>query len=138
MIPFPSFFSFSDYQPMNGVGDADGIGSSHHHQDFSKPAQGLFPSVFNLAADADVTSNATCGQSASDGPEIYCRLVEHVYIREPQCGVRRDEKSRKIFIVFDIFVSVFLFKKKNVKKLLDNKTRTPSAAASAIYTQKCF
>ncbi len=95
-----------DYQPMNGVGEADGIGvgPSPHHQDFSKPAQGLFPSVFNLAADADVTSNATCGQSASDGPEIYCRLVEHVYVREPQCGVKK--KKKKIFIVFDIFVRV--------------------------------
>lgn len=46
---------------------------------------GLFPSVFNLAADAEVTTNATCGQLE---PEIYCRLVEHVYVREPQCGVR--------------------------------------------------
>ena len=81
---------FPDYQPMNGV--ADGIGVASSSQDFSKPAQGLFPSVFNLAADADVTSNATCGQSASDGPEIYCRLVEHVYVREPQCGVRRKKK----------------------------------------------
>lgn len=68
---------------MNGVGDPDGIA---HHQN-SMSAQGLFPSVFNLAADAEVTSNATCGQSSSDGPEIYCRLVEHVYVREPQCGV---------------------------------------------------
>ena len=45
---------------------------------------GLFPSVFNLAADATVTANATCGQLE---PEIYCKLVEHVYVREPQCGV---------------------------------------------------
>jgi hypothetical protein len=110
---FILFLFLPDYQPMNGVGEADGIGvgpSPSHHQDFSKPAQGLFPSVFNLAADADVTSNATCGQSASDGPEIYCRLVEHVYVREPQCGVKNKIKLKKkknqIFIVFDIFVSV--------------------------------
>lgn len=70
---------------MNGAGDPDGIASSYHQE--LKPTQGLFPSVFNLAADAEVTSNATCGQSSSDGPEIYCRLVEHVYVREPQCGV---------------------------------------------------
>lgn len=41
--------------------------------------------MFNLAANAEVTTNATCGQLE---PEIYCRLVEHVYVREPQCGVR--------------------------------------------------
>ena len=45
---------------------------------------GLFPSVFNLAATAEITSNATCGQNE---PEIYCKLVEHVYVRAPQCGV---------------------------------------------------
>ena len=44
----------------------------------------LFPSVFNLASGAEVTANATCGQAE---PEIYCKLVEHVYVREPQCGV---------------------------------------------------
>lgn len=108
---FLSFFLVlpPDYQPMNGVGEADGIGvgpSPSHHQDFSKPAQGLFPSVFNLAADADVTSNATCGQSASDGPEIYCRLVEHVYVREPQCGVK-SEKSEKDFLSFLTYLCVF-------------------------------
>lgn len=40
--------------------------------------------MFNLASGAEVTVNATCGQSE---PEIYCKLVEHVYVREPQCGV---------------------------------------------------
>ena len=48
---------------------------------------GLFPVVFNLATRAIITSNATCGE---DGPEQFCRLVEHVR-RQPkdriQCGV---------------------------------------------------
>ena len=66
------FFSFyADYLPLNS-------------EDVSS-AKGLFPSVFNLAADAEVTANATCGQLLE--PEIYCKLVEHVYVRSPQCGV---------------------------------------------------
>ena len=60
----------ADYFPMNGNGNGE---------------KGLFPSVFNLAADADITTNATCGQKE---PEIYCKLVEHVYVRPHQCGVR--------------------------------------------------
>ena len=47
---------------------------------------GLFPVVFNLATRAKITTNATCGEN---GPETYCRLVEHV-LRRPthsiQCG----------------------------------------------------
>jgi len=45
---------------------------------------GLFPTVFNLATRAAITVNATCGSS---GPEVYCKLVEHVQMRAPQCGV---------------------------------------------------
>lgn len=45
---------------------------------------GLFPSVFNLATRAAITVNATCG---SAGLEVYCKLVEHVQMRAPQCGV---------------------------------------------------
>jgi laminin alpha 1/2 len=45
---------------------------------------GLFPTVFNLATRATITVNATCGSS---GPEVYCKLVEHVQMRAPQCGV---------------------------------------------------
>ncbi len=48
--------------------------------------KGLFPSVFNLATNAEITANATCGQHNNE-PEIYCKLVEHVYVRAPQCGV---------------------------------------------------
>ncbi|KFM72283.1 Laminin subunit alpha-2, partial [Stegodyphus mimosarum] len=41
--------------------------------------RGLFPNVFNLAATSVITVNATCGEA---GPEVYCKLVEHVYLRE--------------------------------------------------------
>ncbi|CAN8007023.1 unnamed protein product, partial [Ixodes pacificus] len=52
--------------------------------------RGLFPSVFNLASNAGITVNATCGET---GPETYCKLVEHIYNREPQCG-ECDASSR--------------------------------------------
>lgn len=39
--------------------------------------RGLFPNVFNLAATSVITVNATCGESS---PEVYCKLVEHVFL----------------------------------------------------------
>uniref|UniRef100_A0A665UMT4 Basement membrane-specific heparan sulfate proteoglycan core protein n=1 Tax=Echeneis naucrates TaxID=173247 RepID=A0A665UMT4_ECHNA len=48
---------------------------------------GLFPAVLNLASMADITANATCG---SEGPEMSCKLVEHVPgqpVRNPQCRI---------------------------------------------------
>ncbi|XP_047184476.1 laminin subunit alpha-2 isoform X8 [Scophthalmus maximus] len=47
--------------------------------------RGLFPAVLNLASMADIAANATCGLT---GPEMYCKLVEHVPgqpVRNPQC-----------------------------------------------------
>ena len=35
------------------------------------PSVGLFPSIFNLAEDADIHSNATCGDHST---EVYCKL----------------------------------------------------------------
>ncbi|XP_061668188.1 laminin subunit alpha-2 [Syngnathoides biaculeatus] len=49
--------------------------------------RGLFPAVLNLASMADITTNATCGLS---GPEMFCKLVEHVPgqpVRNPQCRI---------------------------------------------------
>ncbi|XP_041043524.1 laminin subunit alpha-2 isoform X2 [Carcharodon carcharias] len=49
--------------------------------------RGLFPAVLNLATMAEISTNATCGQN---GPEMYCKLVEHVPgrpFRNPQCRV---------------------------------------------------
>ncbi|KAM7369500.1 hypothetical protein PAMP_010819 [Pampus punctatissimus] len=37
--------------------------------------RGLFPAILNLASNAVISSNATCGDPE---PEIYCKLVEHV------------------------------------------------------------
>uniref|UniRef100_A0A8C2J0V6 Laminin subunit alpha 2 n=1 Tax=Cyprinus carpio TaxID=7962 RepID=A0A8C2J0V6_CYPCA len=45
----------------------------------------LFPAVLNLASMAEITTNATCGET---GPEMYCKLVEHVPgqpVKNPQC-----------------------------------------------------
>uniref|UniRef100_A0A3B4ES20 Laminin subunit alpha-2 n=1 Tax=Pundamilia nyererei TaxID=303518 RepID=A0A3B4ES20_9CICH len=52
---------------------------------FSSP--GLFPAVLNLATMANITTNATCG---STGPEMFCKLVEHVPgqpVRNAQCRI---------------------------------------------------
>ncbi|XP_059355199.1 laminin subunit alpha-2 isoform X1 [Carassius carassius] len=47
--------------------------------------RGLFPAVLNLASMAEIMTNATCGET---GPEMYCKLVEHVPgrpVKNPQC-----------------------------------------------------
>ncbi|XP_073431896.1 laminin subunit alpha-2 isoform X2 [Dendrobates tinctorius] len=47
--------------------------------------RGLFPAVLNLASNAIITANATCGEN---GAEMFCKLVEHVHgqpVRHPQC-----------------------------------------------------
>ncbi|XP_077990916.1 laminin subunit alpha-1-like [Glandiceps talaboti] len=48
---------------------------------------GLFPVIFNLAANSRIVANATCGEN---GPETFCKLVEHVPGKpapNPQCRV---------------------------------------------------
>ncbi|XP_010175064.2 laminin subunit alpha-2-like, partial [Antrostomus carolinensis] len=53
----------------------------------------LFPAVLNLATNALITTNATCGEN---GREMYCKLVEHVPgqpARNPQCRIC-DQRSR--------------------------------------------
>ncbi|XP_070781481.1 laminin subunit alpha-2 [Enoplosus armatus] len=58
--------------------------------------RGLFPAVLNLASMADITANATCGSS---GPEMFCKLVEHVPgqpVRNPQCRIC-NQRSAKPF-----------------------------------------
>ncbi|XP_008938660.1 PREDICTED: laminin subunit alpha-2-like, partial [Merops nubicus] len=53
----------------------------------------LFPAVLNLATNALITTNATCGEK---GREMYCKLVEHVPgqpARNPQCRIC-DQRSR--------------------------------------------
>ncbi|KAL4649093.1 laminin subunit alpha-2 [Arapaima gigas] len=55
---------------------------------FSRAQQrGLFPAVLNLASMSKISANATCGEN---GPEMYCKLVEHVPgqpVRNPQCRI---------------------------------------------------
>ncbi|XP_072008302.1 laminin subunit alpha-1 [Engystomops pustulosus] len=49
--------------------------------------RGLFPAILNLASNADIATNATCGEN---GPEMFCKLVEHVpgrIVRNPQCRI---------------------------------------------------
>lgn len=49
--------------------------------------RGLFPAILNLASNAEITTNATCGEPVS---EMFCKLVEHVpgrRIRNPQCRI---------------------------------------------------
>ncbi|KAK5850322.1 hypothetical protein PBY51_014581 [Eleginops maclovinus] len=48
--------------------------------------RGLFPAILNLASNAVISSNATCGDPE---PEVYCKLVEHVprrLIKNPHCS----------------------------------------------------
>ncbi|XP_036024630.1 LOW QUALITY PROTEIN: laminin subunit alpha-2 [Onychomys torridus] len=55
--------------------------------------RGLFPAVLNLASNALITTNATCGEK---GPEMYCKLVEHVPgqpVRNPQCRICNQNSS---------------------------------------------
>ncbi|XP_073344237.1 laminin subunit alpha-1 [Pagrus major] len=47
--------------------------------------RGLFPAILNLASNAVISSNATCGDPE---PEVSCKLVEHVpgrRIKNPHC-----------------------------------------------------
>uniref|UniRef100_A0A674JDD3 Laminin subunit alpha-1 n=1 Tax=Terrapene triunguis TaxID=2587831 RepID=A0A674JDD3_9SAUR len=49
--------------------------------------KGLFPAILNLASHAHINTNATCGEK---GPEMFCKLVEHVPgrpLRNAQCRV---------------------------------------------------
>ncbi|XP_036269558.1 laminin subunit alpha-2 isoform X2 [Pipistrellus kuhlii] len=55
--------------------------------------KGLFPAVLNLASNAIITTNATCGEKV---PEMYCKLVEHVPgqpVRDPQCRICNQNSS---------------------------------------------
>nr|XP_035961897.1 laminin subunit alpha-1 isoform X1 [Halichoerus grypus] len=49
--------------------------------------RGLFPAILNLASNAHISTNATCGEQ---GPEMSCKLVEHVPgrpVRNAQCRI---------------------------------------------------
>ncbi|XP_053142140.1 laminin subunit alpha-2 isoform X3 [Hemicordylus capensis] len=62
-------------------------------QQVAPQQRGLFPAVLNLASNALITANATCGER---GPEMFCKLVEHVPgrpVRNAQCRTC-DQRSR--------------------------------------------
>lgn len=70
--------------------------------------QGLFPAILNLASNAHISTNATCGEK---GPEMFCKLVEHVPgrpLRNAQCRVcdRHSANPRgKLHVLWVLFVS---------------------------------
>ncbi|XP_053879086.1 laminin subunit alpha-2 isoform X6 [Malaclemys terrapin pileata] len=68
--------------------------SSQAEQQQPPERRGLFPAVLNLAVNAIITTNATCGEK---GSEMYCKLVEHVpgqpARNPPQCRIC-DQNSR--------------------------------------------
>ncbi|CAB1436741.1 unnamed protein product [Pleuronectes platessa] len=58
--------------------------------------QRLFPAVLNLASMADITANATCG---STGPEMFCKLVEHVPgrpVKNSQCRTCNQQSTKAV------------------------------------------
>uniref|UniRef100_A0A8C2VU09 Laminin subunit alpha-2 n=1 Tax=Chinchilla lanigera TaxID=34839 RepID=A0A8C2VU09_CHILA len=68
-------------------------GSQQRRQPQAHHQRGLFPAVLNLASNALIMTNATCGER---GPEMYCKLVEHVPgqpVRNPQCRICNQNSS---------------------------------------------
>ncbi|XP_051908452.1 laminin subunit alpha-2 isoform X2 [Hippocampus zosterae] len=58
--------------------------------------RGLFPAVLNLASMADISTNATCGLS---GPEMFCKLVEHVPgqpVTNAQCRICNQNSAKPL------------------------------------------
>ncbi|PAV75919.1 hypothetical protein WR25_01227 [Diploscapter pachys] len=74
------------------------------YQEFSASEferRGLFPNIFNLATNSVITATATCGETHR---EEYCKLVEHVLLRNyvtsvpgqsPHCAVCDDNDYNK-------------------------------------------
>ncbi|KAM6406959.1 laminin subunit alpha-2 isoform 4-T4 [Pluvialis apricaria] len=83
--------STGDFSKTKKKKKKGGGGLSFQMYDLDK--EGLFPAVLNLATNALITTNATCGEK---GREMYCKLVEHVPgqpARNPQCRIC-DQRSR--------------------------------------------
>ncbi|KAG8133482.1 hypothetical protein E2320_011294 [Naja naja] len=62
---------------------------------------GLFPAILNLASNAHISTNATCGEK---GPEMFCKLVEHVPgrpLRNAQCRICDYNKQHPISNAID-------------------------------------
>ncbi|XP_045150594.1 laminin subunit alpha-2 isoform X3 [Echinops telfairi] len=78
---------------LGGCGASQGQLAQQRRQPQAHQQRGLFPAVLNLASNALITTNATCGEK---GPEMYCKLVEHVPgqpVRNPQCRICNQNSS---------------------------------------------
>uniref|UniRef100_A0A8D2D8T9 Laminin subunit alpha-2 n=1 Tax=Sciurus vulgaris TaxID=55149 RepID=A0A8D2D8T9_SCIVU len=76
-----------------GLGNDQAQRLPQRRQPQAHQQRGLFPAVLNLASNALITTNATCGER---GPEMYCKLVEHVPgqpVRNPQCRFCNQNSS---------------------------------------------
>ncbi|PNJ78486.1 LAMA2 isoform 4 [Pongo abelii] len=76
-----------------GLGGVQAQRPQQQRQSQAHQQRGLFPAVLNLASNALITTNATCGEK---GPEMYCKLVEHVPgqpVRNPQCRICNQNSS---------------------------------------------
>ncbi|XP_035296219.1 laminin subunit alpha-2 isoform X4 [Cricetulus griseus] len=78
---------------LGTLGGSQAQRPQHRRQSPAHQQRGLFPAVLNLASNALITTNATCGEK---GPEMYCKLVEHVPgqpVRNPQCRICNQNSS---------------------------------------------
>ncbi|XP_037698911.1 laminin subunit alpha-2 isoform X2 [Choloepus didactylus] len=78
---------------LGGLGAGQVQRRQSQRQSQAHQQRGLFPAVLNLASNALITTNATCGER---GPEMYCKLVEHVPgqpVRNPQCRICNQNSS---------------------------------------------
>lgn len=95
---------------------------------------GLFPAVLNLATNALITTNATCGEK---GREMYCKLVEHVPgqpARNPQCRIC-DQRSRVLHRKSAVFS--FISFKYTLFTMVSNTQQTKLFVIGLI-TTKCL
>ncbi|KAG7269220.1 hypothetical protein CRUP_037920 [Coryphaenoides rupestris] len=58
----------------------------------------LFPAVLNLATMADISANATCG---TRGPEMFCKLVEHVP-GQPSPSIKNGMEYHYVTVTLDL------------------------------------
>ncbi|XP_053447622.1 laminin subunit alpha-2 isoform X1 [Nycticebus coucang] len=75
------------------LGESQAQRSPQQRQLPAHQQRGLFPAVLNLASNALIMTNATCGEKE---PEMYCKLVEHVPgqpVRNPQCRICNQNSS---------------------------------------------
>ncbi|KAH9420223.1 Laminin subunit alpha-2 [Dermatophagoides pteronyssinus] len=81
---YPPKNPYSIYDNNNHFGIYDRyIPYDYNLPEYIEHVQGLYPNIINLAVDAIISVNATCGET---GPEYYCLLVSH-NINSTDCNV---------------------------------------------------